>query len=606
MTLIVPRPARLACALLKAQRFWALRLVSSRKIVWLWLLCLPHWGQAAPLQLAWHTAQGAELWQLNTQQVLSRQTLPANLQTPLGSLWKLFVYAYLEDTGQPDRGYTCQGQDREEVYCCQPGERISREQALAKSCGLYFSASNTAITPEAWQRYWQARPSPAWLYQWAQLQPQTQVPVAELLQVLADLPAQAQARKHLLEVMLQPSHQAALSALGGRLRVKTWSWLAAHDAQMRQGGFAGWLLDGTPLWVGAAGGSQQVLKKYADVLGKVLPTTWPADAAGCVVVDLFARYPVKHVRPLPIANSKLSAQSGNEIAANNNNPMPAPTIAAPGVLRGNYEVEFNNGNKLVISSSDDAHSGDLFLARNGTNWQLRAKLEREEYVARVLDREAAAQPPEAAKALAIAIRTYLLQNAARTGSHPSDCLSIEDSSARQRVAPRPASAQARNIAAWTADLVLAGSPVSYHLNQPGKARLSWHNAVKLAHQGARYEHILLRAFPQANLSRWDQPQAACQNLPKAEQWLQAQRRKWREVLNAAPGYSEPVAFSVCRLEAGKPHVDRAIGRIFVRGFLSQQDRLDLTHEYLHLAFIAHPNGQNEGYIENLTRHLLLE
>ena len=39
---------------------------------------------------------------------------------------------------------------------------------------------------------------------------------------------------------------------------------------------------------------------------------------------------------------------------------------------------------------------------------------------------------------------------------------------------------------------------------------------------------------------------------------------------------------------------------------SLQDRLDLTHEYLHLAFDAHPNGQDETYIEGLARHLLLE
>jgi uncharacterized protein YfaQ (DUF2300 family) len=44
----------------------------------------------------------------------------------------------------------------------------------------------------------------------------------------------------------------------------------------------------------------------------------------------------------------------------------------------------------------------------------------------------------------------------------------------------------------------------------------------------------------------------------------------------------------------------------VRGVRSLQDRLDLTHEYLHLAFEAHPNGQDETYIEGLARHLLLE
>ena len=63
---------------------------------------------------------------------------------------------------------------------------------------------------------------------------------------------------------------------------------------------------------------------------------------------------------------------------------------------------------------------------------------------------------------------------------------------------------------------------------------------------------------------------------------------------------------MCRLYSGNPHVDRERRRIYVRGLLSLQDRLDLTHEYLHLAFDAHPNGQDETYIEGLARHLLLE
>ncbi|MCR1763187.1 DUF2300 domain-containing protein, partial [Pseudomonas aeruginosa] len=56
----------------------------------------------------------------------------------------------------------------------------------------------------------------------------------------------------------------------------------------------------------------------------------------------------------------------------------------------------------------------------------------------------------------------------------------------------------------------------------------------------------------------------------------------------------------------RPYVDRERERIFVRGLYSLQERLDLTHEYLHLAFRAHPSGQDENYIESLARRLLLE
>lgn len=100
--------------------------------------------------------------------------------------------------------------------------------------------------------------------------------------------------------------------------------------------------------------------------------------------------------------------------------------------------------------------------------------------------------------------------------------------------------------------------------------------------------------------------AACQALPNAEDWLRRQRREWRPVLDAEPGYAEIPQFSVCRLASGRPHVDRERRRIFVRGLFSLQDRLDLTHEYLHLAFEAHPNGQDEAYVERLARQLLLE
>ncbi len=524
----------------------------------------------ASLQLAIGAPPATQLLQLNHQQVLSRGPLPAELSAPLGSLWKLFVYSYLVDNGKPETGYTCKGQDREEVYCCKAGERIERDQALTQSCGLYFSPANLQLNAGEWQHYWQQRQAPSWLSELATLQPQQRVPVAELLQQLSTLPAQEQARRVLLDVTLHAPDGVTLGALGGRLRVKTWSWLADHDAQARQGGFAGWLVDGTPVWAGGTGTSQRILKDYAEALGSALPTPDAQDAGQCVVVQLFARYPVRQVR-----------QKGG------------PLMAA-GALRGDFQVEFANGNRLPIQSN-----GELFLGADG---QLTARLSREEYVARVLDREASAQPAEAAKALAVTIRTYLLQSATRNG----DCLAIADSSASQRVAPRPATEGARQIAAWTSDLVLAGTPVNYHSDKAGPDRLAWQSAVEQAGQGLRYDAILARAFPRASLSRWDQPIAACQALANAEAWLKSKQPSWRERLQREPGYVETGDFAVCQLTGGKPHVDRERQRIFVRGLYSLQDRLDLTHEYLHLAFAAHPNGQDETYIEGLARHLLLE
>lgn len=537
-----------------------------RPLLWLLMGVMPALATAQdePLRVAY---QG-DLLSLSQTQLIKREPLPASLDAPLGSLWKLFVYAWLVDTGAREPAYECRGQSKEEVYCCSAGGKIERDQALVKSCGLYFEPARLGIAATDWRAYWQARQAPSWLLDLPAVQPATRVSVAELLSVLALLPAQDQTRRVLLDVVLNAADGNVVGELGGRLRVKTWSWLGDQDALSRQGGFAGWSADGAPIWAGGRGTSQMVLRHYGQALASVLPTAWPADAGRCVEVGLFSKYPVSKI-------------------------LVGDRVATSGPLRGDYRVEFANGNALDIHSD-----GELFLL----NDKLVARLDREEYVARVLEREAKPQPAEAAKALAVAIRTYLLLNATRNG----ECLSIDDSSNRQRVSPRPASAESRNMAAWTADLVLAGSTVTYHSDQPGPDKLAWQQAVEQANAGQRYDAILLHAYPRASLSRWDNPVASCEALPAAQDWLQKQRRSWRPRLESETGYNEVSTFAVCKLAFGRPFVDRERQRIYVRGVLSLQDRLDLTHEYLHLAFEAHPNGQDETYIEGLARHLLLE
>jgi len=537
-----------------------------RRLLWLLIGLMPALATAQdePLRVAY---QG-QLLSLNQTQLIAREPLPPSLEAPLGSLWKLFVYAWLVDTGAREPAYECRGQSKEEVYCCTAGGRIERDQALVKSCGLYFEPARLGISAADWRSYWQARQAPSWLLDLPSVQPAQRVSIVELLKVLASLPAQDQARRVLLDVVLSAADGNVVGELGGRLRVKTWSWLGDHDPQSRQGGFAGWTADGAPVWAGGRGTSQMILRHYGQALTTVLPTAWPAEAGRCVEVGLFSKYPLARV-------------------------LRGERTVTSGPLQGDYRVEFANGNALDIHSG-----GELFLL----NDKLVARLDREEYVARVLEREAKAQPAEAAKALAVAIRTYLLQNATRNG----DCLSIDDSSNRQRVAPRPASPESRNIAAWTADLVLAGSTVTYHSDQPGPDKLAWQQAVEQANAGQRYDAILLHAYPRASLSRWDNPVASCEALPAAQDWLQKQRRGWRPKLASETGYNDVSTFAVCKLAFGRPFVDRERQRIYVRGVLSLQDRLDLTHEYLHLAFEAHPNGQDETYIEGLARHLLLE
>ncbi|PND98652.1 DUF2300 domain-containing protein, partial [Escherichia coli] len=108
------------------------------------------------------------------------------------------------------------------------------------------------------------------------------------------------------------------------------------------------------------------------------------------------------------------------------------------------------------------------------------------------------------------------------------------------------------------------------------------------------------------LSRWGAPRSTCQLLPKAKAWLAKKMPQWRRVLQDEMGYNEPDVFAVCRLVSGFPYTDRQQKRLFIRNFFTLQDRLDLTHEYLHLAFDGYPTGLDENYIETLTRQLLMD
>lgn len=501
------------------------------------------------------------------------QAADANWQTPLGSVWKLFVYVWLRDQAKPETPYVCRGGDPDEVYCCDPGQSIERDAALLKSCGRYFEPDRLGIDAASWRGYWQAHAAPEWLRDLGGLQPATKVPVSELLSSLATLPQQAAAREVLSASMLHGGEGEWAASLGSRLRVKTWSWHRGDTPEDRIGGFAGWRSDGTAVWAEGEGTSVQVINRHHRAIATQLGSHWPAESGPCVDVHLFARYPLAAV---------LDEQG---------------RAALPGPLQGNYRVAFERGTQTALQSS-----GELLLDTQNGRPRLIARLSREDYVARVLEREASGEPQEAARALAIVIRSYLQQQA----QTQDRCLQIDDSSAAQRVAVRPPSPAARAATAFSADWVLAGSPVFFHLDQAGENRLSWQDAVSQARTGRRFDAILRSAFPRADIAAWAHPAAQCETLADAERWLGEQLPRWRPRMASVPGYEEPAQWQVCRLLSGKPFTDRARTRLHVRPLRSQQDRLALTHEYLHLAFAAHPDGLDEAFVETWARRLILE
>ncbi|WP_430869562.1 DUF2300 domain-containing protein, partial [Cupriavidus basilensis] len=142
-------------------------------------------GVAEPLRFA--RLAGNEAW-LSRLDGSAAAPLPAGLQTPLGSVWKLFVYSYLVGRDTPSDDYTCRGGDPEEVYCCTAGQSIDREHALIQSCGRYFEPGRLGLSGADWRRFWKAAGAPAWLQDMRAMQPQRTVSVADLLAGLHAVP----------------------------------------------------------------------------------------------------------------------------------------------------------------------------------------------------------------------------------------------------------------------------------------------------------------------------------------------------------------------------------------------------------------------------------
>jgi uncharacterized protein YfaQ (DUF2300 family) len=220
-------------------------------------------------------------------------------------------------------------------------------------------------------------------------------------------------------------------------------------------------------------------------------------------------------------------------------------------------------------------------------------------VARVVDREGSPAEPQAARALAVAARSYVLQNAAEG----EGCRSIADSSQTQRVSPNPPSAGARAAAAYTDGLVLTGAAVRYHSTQAAPGVMAWADAVADAKAGATFDSILRKAYPGASFAD-ALAVSDCIALPQAQLWLMQRQPRWRAQLRQQPGY-EPLdeSLRVCQLQVGTPHSDQRQLVIHIREWASREGRVTLIHEYLHLAFRHHPSGRDEALIERLAQRL---
>jgi uncharacterized protein YfaQ (DUF2300 family) len=544
-------------------------------------VCL--WATAAPAPVA------ALVWLEEGTPVVARGNARGSsgaheLRTPLGSVWKLFVYSYVVAQDLEAPLYRCPADLRrdDEVYCCEPGEVVDRDAALARSCGPFFDPARLQIDMTRWRDFWQRPGAPPWLLSLSAMRPATEVLVLDLLTALQQVPpaARVAARQALLPNSTRDP--AVLEALGSGPRFKTWSWTDSRG--QRIGGAAGWLADASPFWAGGPGTSRQVLTTQAAAIAQAwLPTQrlalWPdianQEAAPCVTVNMFARYPLRAVQ-----HTRSDGRT---------------TPAVEGPLRGAHQLSFVNGQTLRVQGTPQ-----LRLKLQDGQPQIEARLSLEDYVARVVDREADAREVAAARALAVAARSWLLQNTTERGG----CHVVDDSSQAQRVSPNAASTAARAAAAFTQGLVLTGTAVRYHRDQASPGVMAWTQAVQAAQQGLGFATIAQQAYPQATWAGVA-GQADCEALPQAQAWLREREHRWREQLRREAGFEPTSAqLRVCRLSLGLPHADAKRLQIRIREWASREGRVTLVHEYLHLAFRHHARGADERFVERLAQQLV--
>ena len=538
------------------------------------------------LRFAWLRDGQSQLWQADAGGAavgLSPQSavpLPATLETPLGSVWKLFVYGYLVDRNIATPDYTCSGGDPEEVYCCMTGGRIDREHALVQSCGRFFEPARLQLDPVDWRKYWTAANAPAWLRNLHAMTPTQRVPVAQLLAALQAMPARPReaAASTLVSVLTSGRGEGTVSLYGSLLRAKTWTMPDAARPGASVGGAAGWLADGTPIWLGGPGGSARVLASAAPRIAPLLTQVAVPDDGACVVVDFFSRYPIR------------------EVLGEHSSKRPSAMVP-DGPLNGEFRVGFVNGNWARVTSR-----GELRLDRNAAGVpQLIGRFGMNDYVARVVEREGDTAQPEAAKALAVAARTYAVQH----GAHDHGCLRIDDSSNTQRVLPRAPTAAARRSADLTDALVLTGVPVQYHHDKAAPGQMSWLAAKASAQTGLTFDAILARTWPQATLTSFQSPLSGdCVAVAGAREWLQRNAPLWARRMDGAAGYETPDLPAVCAVREGRPYADAQRNRVYVYRLQSEEDRIALAHEYVHLAFQHHPRGLDEDFVERTARVLI--
>ncbi len=330
-----------------------------------------------------------------------------------------------------------------------------------------------------------------------------------------------------------------------------------------------------------------MLNRLAGQAGQVLPRVDKIAASGpCVRVDFLTRYPIRAV---------LDADSRQ--------------IASDGILTRRYRVKLENGQTVELNAAPAA--GEIMLEQSSRSVRfpgavndasrpsLSGRFTLNEYIGRVIDREADARSTQAAQALAVTARTYLLQNA----SFEAGCYRIADDSRTQRVSMNPASRSARAAALATDELILSGTAVRYHRDQATKGVMSWQAAQAQSERGLSFTAILRENWPDASLMVMD-ANSQCRPIAEAQIFMATAMTRWQRLLVREPGFEMPPSLRICTLDFGHPYVDLRRSSIYLRQWQTYEGRLTLAHEFIHLAFARHPNGSDELFAERWARVLI--
>jgi uncharacterized protein YfaQ (DUF2300 family) len=505
------------------------------------------------------------------------------IQTPLGSLWKLFLYIFLVENQITPEPYKCSGNNLDEIFCCKPQKSIDIDKALIKSCGLFFDKVRSDILKNnngTWRLFWENKLGLKykWLTNLNELEPGKVVNVRDLLTSLLRTNklnhAILRSREVLPEVLISGTAKGAVRLLGSSLKVKTFTWDDPKRIGKFIGGFAGWLNDGSAIWVLGKGKGSQVINLWGREINQRILGRINSSSSICVRVKFFNRYPISKV--LNLKTNQLS----NE-----------------GPLQGDYKIIFKNGNSLKFNST-----GDLHYKRSIDRNSITGLFNINEYIARVLEREVSVDPEEAAKAFAILARTYLINRA----QFKDKCFVIPDSSHYQRVSIHSPSETSLTISNWTDGLILNNiDDIQYHSTTNSNNRISWTFAKKLAKDKLFFDEILKVGYPTGILSIMKSKLSQnCKRLPLIQNWLNRRSILWDNRLERKVGYESPGSVVVCELTLGNPFSDLENNRIFVKSMKTRNDKITIAHEYLHMSFKNHPLGNDEGFIERTAIKLI--